>query len=122
MDIESFRGWLEKYFQAWASNEPEDVVALFTEDAVYWVGPFSEPWRGRVAIVERWVSGPQEEVEHAYEPLAVSGDGGIAHWRVTSRIPGESARTELDGILLITFAPDGRCREHREWFSQRKVD
>jgi hypothetical protein len=28
---------------------------------------------------------------------------------------------EWDGILQITFAPDGRCREHREWFSVRDL-
>ncbi len=68
--FEGFRDWLERYFDAWASNEPDDVEALFAEDAVYWVDPFREPQRGRDEIVSAWVSGPQEDVEYAYEPLA----------------------------------------------------
>jgi hypothetical protein len=36
MDLESFRNWLERYFAAWGSNEPDDVAALFAEDAEYW--------------------------------------------------------------------------------------
>jgi len=119
--IETFRDWLERYFRAWVSNDPEDVAALFTEDAVYWVDPFREPRRGRDEIVRAWVSGPQDDVSYAYEPLGVTGDSGVAHWAVSSRTPGEPGKTELDGILLITFAGDGRCREHREWFSSRRL-
>jgi uncharacterized protein (TIGR02246 family) len=119
---ETFQDWLERYFQAWVSNDPEQVAALFTADAVYWVDPFTEPRRGRDEIVSAWLSGPQEEVEYEYEVLAVTGDVGIAHWRVSSRTPGASKTGEIDGILLIGFAEDGRCREHREWYSRRELE
>jgi hypothetical protein len=120
MDIEGFGAWLERYFQAWVSNQPADVGGLFTEDADYWVGPFTEPRRGRGAIVEWWVNGVKMDVEFAYEPLAVNGDIGVAHWNVKSR-NGAGLPREWDGVLQITFAPDGRCREHREWFSVRDL-
>ena len=122
MSLEQFRDWLERYFEAWVSNDPEAVEALFTRDAVYWTGPFKEPRVGVENIVAAWVGGPQEEVDYTYEPLAVEGDLGIAHWRVVSRRPGAKERDEYDGILAITFAPDGRCVEHREWFSHRTRD
>jgi uncharacterized protein (TIGR02246 family) len=51
MDRAGFEGWLRRYFEAWVSNDPDDVAALFTEDALYWVGPFREPWVGRDQIV-----------------------------------------------------------------------
>jgi ketosteroid isomerase-like protein len=121
VDLQSFRNWLEAYFQAWVSSDSEDVAALFTEDALYWVDPFREPRRGRDEIVRSWVSEPHAEVEYAYEPLAVVGNVGVAHWRVSSRTPAAGGRREWDGILLITFAPDGRCREHREWWSARQL-
>ena len=35
MDLGAFRGWLQRYFDAWASNDPVEVSALFAEDAVY---------------------------------------------------------------------------------------
>jgi hypothetical protein len=54
--------------------------------------------------------------------LAIANDVGIAHWRVSSRRPGADVRDEFDGVLVITFAPDGRCREHREWFSHRETN
>ncbi len=97
------------------------MAALFVEDAVYSVGPFADAWIGRDEIVRRWISGVQEDVEYAYEILAMEGDTGIAHWNVKARGEGQAARTEWDGILLITFAPDGRCREHREWLVRREL-
>jgi ketosteroid isomerase-like protein len=50
MDRAGFEGWLRRYFEAWVSNDPGDVEALFAEDALYWVGPFREPWVGRDQI------------------------------------------------------------------------
>jgi hypothetical protein len=81
-----------------------------------------EPRRGRETIVKSWTEGrPQEDVDYAYEPLAVSGAVGIAHWKVRSRLPDKGTRFEIDGILVINFAADGRCREHREWYSHREL-
>jgi uncharacterized protein (TIGR02246 family) len=121
VERERFERWLDGYFAAWISNEADDVAALFAEDAVYSVGPFSDAWTGRDEIVARWTSGAQEDVEYAYEILAVDGDTGIAHWNVKARSEGQTARSEWDGILLITFAPDGRCREHGEWLVRRDL-
>ena len=124
MGHEAFEAWLRDYFRAWVSNDPADVVPLFTEDAVYFTGPFREPWHGRETIVATWVSDPwaQRDVETAYEVLAVRGDIGIAHWRVSYTPAGQpDDRVELDGVLVLRFAPDGRCREHREWFDRRRV-
>ena len=42
---------MEAYRAAWISNVPSEVAALFTEDAVYSVSPFTEPWIGRDEIV-----------------------------------------------------------------------
>jgi hypothetical protein len=122
VDAEAFRDWLDRYFAAWASNDPDDVAALFADGAVYWYGPFREPTRGREAIVGRWVEGgPGEGFEFAFEPLAVTGRRGIAHWQVSFRDAERAARTELDGILVLDFDEEGRCAEHREWYLRRET-
>jgi ketosteroid isomerase-like protein len=121
VERDGFERWLDGYFAAWISNDADDVAALFVEDAVYSVGPFAAAWTGRDEIVRRWISGAQEDVEYAYEILAVEGDTGIAHWNVKATSEGQTARGEWDGILWITFAPDGRCREHREWLVRREL-
>ena len=110
--------WVERYFAAWRTNRPEDVEALFTVDAVYHYGPFREPAAGRDEIVRRWLEGgaPDELIAH-HEILAVDGDTAVVHWQVS--LHTGSAITEMDGVLVLRFAPDGRCREHREWYAER---
>jgi uncharacterized protein (TIGR02246 family) len=121
MDRGGSERWLAAYFAAWVSNDPAEVAALFTDDAGYWVGPYAEPWVGREAIVEAWTSGSQVDVEHVAEVLAIDGDRVVAHWNVKATDPATGVRSELDGVLLLTFVPDGRCREHREWFARREI-
>ena len=121
MDRAGVDAWMEGYFAAWISNDAGEVEALFTDDAVYQVGPFAEPWVGRDEIVRQWVSGRQDEVVHRHEVLAVEGDIGIVEWNVKATDPDSGVRTEMDGILHLTFASDGRCRRHREWFRTREI-
>ena len=125
MDLEAFDAWLRRYFEAWGSNEGAAVAELFAEDALYFVEPFGGPrMRGRAEIVQQWTSDPdaQRDVRWEYEPIAVVGRRGVAHWRVSFAPDGlADRRVELDGILLIDFDDAGRCTEHREWYLRREV-
>jgi ketosteroid isomerase-like protein len=116
-------GWLEQYFAAWASNDPNAVEALFAPDAVYWYGPFREPARGVGQIVANWVSGGQPlAFASRHETLAELPDGVIAHWWVGFDLPeSPGRRLEMDGILVVRFGADGRCVEHREWYATREL-
>ena len=121
MDLRSFDAWLERYFSAWASNDPDQVAALFSEDAEYSWGPFRESAHRREDIVRTWVAGgAPPDLRYRYEPIAVEGDRGVAHWSVTFR--GDHGLTELDGILVCTFDVTGRCTLHREWYDQRDTN
>ena len=121
MDLESFGAWLDRYFAAWASNDPDDVAGLFAEEAEYRYGPFREPVRGREAIVRAWVDGGvQPELRTRHEILAVSGDRGVAHWSVAFA-DGAGGTTELDGVLVCSFDAEGRCTLHREWYDRREA-
>jgi hypothetical protein len=104
---------MEAYRAAWISNVPNEVAALFTEDAVYSVSPFTEPWIGRDEIVRRWVAGIQQDVEMTYDVLAADGDQAIIHWHVSTRNVGDPVRVEYDGVLVVRFAPDALCGASR---------
>ena len=54
MDITTVSNWVEGYKKAWASNKPQDISILFTEDASYYTNPFAKPIRGNQAIVMFW--------------------------------------------------------------------
>ena len=123
MTIEDLARWMDAYGAACVSNDPADVRALFSADAVYYTSPYKPPWVGREKIVEMWTADPenQQELTFGHEPLSVEGDTGIAHWNMTW-VTGTSdkARAELDGILVLRFDSEGRCSDHREWFFRRE--
>ena len=91
MEVDAVERWMEAYRAAWISNVPSEVAALFTEDAVYAVSPFVEPWTGREEIVRRWVAGIRQDVEMTYEVLSIQGDQAIIHWHVFTRNVGDPA-------------------------------
>jgi hypothetical protein len=121
VDPETFRSWLDRYFSAWASNDPDEVADLFTEDAEYSWGPFRASAFGRDAIVRAWVEGgAPPRMRWSVDPIAISGDRGAAHWNVSFR--GDAGGVvELDGILVCSFGDDGRCTLHREWYERRET-
>ena len=112
------QSWAERYFLAWRTNDRATVESLFSEDAVYFYGPFRPPARGREAIVARWLENPQPGVTSEFEVVAVEDRVAVIHWRVG--FPRD-ARTELDGVLIIRFDESGVCCEHREWYAERKA-
>jgi nuclear transport factor 2 (NTF2) superfamily protein len=118
MDLDAFEVWLRRYFDAWASNDPLEVSSLFAVDAVYSYGPFREETRGRDAIVRAWVEGGiPTDLRTDVEPIAMSQDRGVAHWRVSFR-DDTGSMVELDGILVCDFDETGRCVLHREWYER----
>jgi len=122
MDRESFKNWLVSYGSAWTSRDPEAAASLYAEDATYQVTPFDEPLRGRAAIYEYWagVARTEEEIQFAYEILAVIAEHGIARWWASFvRVP-PGLQTKLDGIFLISLDSAGRCQSLREWWHKQQ--
>src|SRR5213080_4446011 len=89
VDQRTVETWMEAYRAAWISNVPNEVAALFSEDAVYAASPFTDPWIGREEIVRRWVAGIQQDVELTFEVLSVHGDQAITHWHVFTQNVGD---------------------------------
>lgn len=122
MEHDDVRRWMDAYREAWISNAPDAVAALFTDDAVYQPEPFTQSWVGRDEIVRRWTAGISQTVDMTYDVVVVEDDVAIVHWRVITQNSGDRVRVEYDGLLQLRFAADGRCAEHREWFSRRELD
>ncbi len=114
---EEFSVWLERYGEAWKRTDAHAAGQLFTENAVYYEVPFEEPVRGRPAIVEYWdgVRG-HRDVELTYEVLAVTDDLGIARLQDAFTRVASGRRAQYDGIFVVHFDADLKCREFREWW------
>ena len=89
MDRTSLQAWLDRYVEAWKTYDPEQIGALFGEDATYRYHPYDpddEVVRGRDAIVRDWIrpegnassrDAPGSYDAH-YEPYAIDGDRAVA--------------------------------------------
>jgi hypothetical protein len=55
-------------------------------------------------------------VQFEHEALSVSGDTGIAHWSAMFDVAPDGTKIELNGIFVLEFDADGKCRRLREWW------
>ncbi|GAB4286741.1 MAG: hypothetical protein Kow0058_06300 [Roseovarius sp.] len=138
MDIDSF---MAAYKRVWEGQDSEGFAALFTESGEYWNTPFQvqRDFAARKTYWDRIKL--QDKITLAYEVLARSASGGIAHWHVSYQVASEelfaiwarSAGTglperqpgdplpwmELDGVLSAEFDDDDpkrRARVVRIWW------
>lgn len=110
--------WMQQYLTAWTSNEPDDIRALFTEDAVYLTSPHeAEPWRGREQIVERWIAERDEPADWTFEWTLLGVDGGRAF--VQGRTDYRGNARSYDNLWVIQLAADGRATSFTEWYMPR---
>lgn len=114
--------WLDAYVHAWKTYDQKAIGALFDEDATYFYTPYSEPTRGRAAIVASWIEDrdiPGSYDGH-YEPIVIEGNRAVANGK--SRYfeqDGSTLKTEWDNIFVLSFDDEGRCTEFREWYFER---
>ena len=125
MEKSTVNEWLNRYIEAWNSYDPQAIGDLFSEDALYYTGPYRDPVIGRDAIVANWLKykdAPGTYKAH-YECIATNGDLGVANGRSTYYEPdGTTFRTEYDNIFVIHFDEQGRCTRFAEWFMEKPKD
>jgi ketosteroid isomerase-like protein len=121
VDTEAVAAWLDGYSQAWGTYDPEEIGALFSDDAVYFYDPFHEPVRGREAIVADWIKDRDDAgtYEGSYRPVLVAGDQAVARGYSRYFDTNGSVRDEYDNLFLLRFDADGRCAEYREWYMRK---
>ena len=119
-DRASVDAWVARYVQAWISNEPADIAALFTADAIYRPTPHSEGWHGREAIVEGWLARKDDPGTWSFEHevLAADGEVGIVQGRT---IYTTDPPYDFSNLWVLRLTPDGLCRHYVEWWIERKT-
>jgi len=110
--------WVDGYVKAWGTNDPADIAALFTPGATYATGPFDRPWRGRDAIVKKWLARRDTpgSWKFRYEVIAVDGNTAVVRGWTKYLKPAR----EFSNLWLIRLDSQGRCREFSEWWVQRR--
>jgi ketosteroid isomerase-like protein len=115
MDRGDVERWVEAYVKAWESNDPEDIGALFTEDATYYTAPHREPWSGRDGIVREWLERKDQPGRWGFEYRVQDVVGAKSYVRglTTYHDQGES---DYSNLWEITLDGDDRCSEFIEWW------
>src|SRR5690606_25951570 len=111
---------MKRYRRAWESNDPDDIRALFTEDAEYFGSPSSSPERGHDEIVARWLEDQDEPGSTTFEWSPVVMNDDVAVVRCVTGYPEGPKVGTYDNLWVIRFAPDGRAREFTDWWIPRR--
>jgi ketosteroid isomerase-like protein len=121
---EELDGWLAAYGKAWETRDANAAAALFTAEATYQDVPFDPPHQGQEGIRNYWsgVTKDQRNVKFGYEVIAVSGSTGIAHWTAEFDVEPSKAHLSLNGVFVLEFDADGRCRSLREWWHLKSAE
>ena len=106
--------WVNAYRKAWESNDPDDIRALFTEDAEYRTEPWGEPWRGHDEIIAGWLEAADEPGETTFEWSTLAETDEMSFVQGTTVYSGGGAT--YSNLWVIRLADDGRARAFTEWW------
>lgn len=108
--------WVAQYVAAWKSNDPEQIGALFTDEAVYLTSPDSDARRGREAIVAGWLEDLDEPGTWTFDWNVIHEDDGFAVVQGRTEYPAER---DYINLWIVRLADDGRATEFTEWYMPR---
>ncbi len=115
-DETTVTAWMNGYLTAWDSNAPDDIRALFTEDAEYRTAPFDQARVGHEAIVAGWVEDADSPGDHTFTWRIAGIDGELAFVEGDTDY-GERAYANL---WVIRLEDDGRASSFTEWYMKRR--
>lgn len=106
--------WIEAYLSAWRSNDPDEIRALFAEEARYYTAPYRPPWVGHQAILDGWVErkDPPDSWSFEYRVVAEEDGTGVVEG-ITRYLPDGDVYSNL---WLVDLDVDGRCPRFVEYF------
>lgn len=107
--------WLEGWTRGWAEHDAEAIAALYADDAVFISHPFREP--GSPRDYAEWVFAEEESAEFGFGEPIVDGDRAAVEWWATVRLRA-GGEEQLRGVTVLRFADDGRCLEHRDYWTR----
>lgn len=108
--------WTQAYIQAWRTNDPARIGALFTDDAIYLTSPDADPRVGREAIVAGWLEDLDTPGTWSFDWWIVREDAEFIAIEGRTTYPAE--RDYLN-LWIVRLAADGRATAFTEWYMPR---
>ena len=113
---DQLEAWVRAYIQAWNSNDPGDIRALFTPDARYLTEPHARPWSGHEEIVREWLDRKDGPEDHTFRWEIMATDGDLGFVRGWTTYTEHDPPREYGNLWVVRLAEDGRAREYTEWW------
>lgn len=114
-DRDALTRWVQSYVRAWGSNDPQDIRALFTEDAAYFTEPHAEPWVGHEEIVRQWLDRKDDPGEWTFRWEILATGDGLGFVRGWTSYLGEQPH-DYQNLWVIRLAENGKASEYTEWW------
>ena len=108
--------WLAKYVRSYVEENPDIFVSLFAPDATYRETPYMEPVHAR-DFRTFWDDLAKRSTGRAmqWRIFHIEDDWALVNWKATNQRRSSGERREGDGVFLLHFTADGRCRSVSEW-------
>ena len=125
IDTQSVQRWLDAYSHAWQTYDPNEIGALFSEDAEYLYHPWDtgdDVVRGREAIIANWLENRDKAGAYRgkYHPLLIQGDQAVTTGM--SRYYSDDTQATLErayhNLWVLRFDDAGQCRSFTEWYME----
>lgn len=108
--------WTEAYVEAWKSNDPQQISALFSEDAIYLTSPDAEPRVGRADIVTGWLDDLDEPGTWSFDWWIVREDDEFVVVEGRTKYPAER---DYVNLWIVRLDAEGRATAFTEWYMPR---
>lgn len=110
--------WARTWAAGWEALDPEPIVALYAESAVFSSGPFREPLVGRDGVrsyVTRVFAEERAPRVRMAEPIVEGDRAAISWWASMSE---EGVELTLAGTSVLRFDSDGLVIEQWDAWNQ----
>ena len=116
-DRAAVQRWIESYLAAARTDDRERIESLFADDALYFDGPFGEPWKGHDQIVAQWVAQSDAEYEFEVDHRVVAVDGAMGVAEIEYRYTGGpgTPRTYRN-VWLLELDDGGRAKLFKDYW------
>ena len=108
--------WTTAYVEAWKSNDPQQIAALFSEDAIYLTSPDAEPRVGRADIVAGWLEDLDEPDTWSFDWWIVREDAEFVVIEGRTKYPAER---DYVNLWIVRLDAEGRATSFTEWYIPR---
>ena len=114
---------LATYKRGWEKRDPDTIMALFSDHALFRADPFVDDLQGVNAIRVYWneFCASSANVEFDAERTWAAGSTVLASWHGAYTRRSTSERVRVRGFLTMELAEDRLIQRYRQWSIERSV-